>query len=48
MIIGNTIREFKNFENMTKKYDKIFSVFQNVIKINTLKNIKFSKYDKKL
>ena len=28
------IREFKNKKNMIKKYDKIFQVFQNMIKIN--------------
>ena len=38
----NMTREFKNKKNMIKKYDKIFSVFQNMIKINKVKNIKFS------
>ena len=36
------IRGFWNIKNMIKKYDKIFSVFQNMIKINMMKNIKFS------
>ena len=35
------ITESENQKNMIKKYDKIFSLFQNMIKINMMKNIKF-------
>ena len=35
-------------QNMIKKYDKVFSGFRNMIKTNMIKNINFSKYDKKM
>ena len=40
------IREFTNKKNTIKKYDKIFSVFQNMIKINDEKHQVFQNYDK--
>ena len=40
------IREFKN-KKILKKFDKIFSVFQNMININDEKHRIFHIYDKK-
>ena len=46
-MIKNMIREFRKLKNMIKKYDKVFSEFQNMIKMNMIKNIQFLKCDKK-